>query len=122
MYAERAKSLHSVSEFFLNLIPTTVFDAFSKGDILQVLVFAILFGAGLSLAGEAGRPVLTGLYSLASVLFKVIGLKVWSGLAKQTCTSGLSLLCQLRNIHSFGLRDRPPNRGLQYLQIHRIPA
>jgi aerobic C4-dicarboxylate transport protein len=74
VYAERAKSLHSVSDFFLNLIPTTVFDAFTKGDILQVLVFAILFGAGLSLAGESGRPVLTGLYALANVLFKVIGL------------------------------------------------
>jgi aerobic C4-dicarboxylate transport protein len=73
-YTERAKSLHSISDFFLNLIPTTVFDAFTKGDILQVLVFAILFGAGLSLAGEAGRPVFTGLYAMANVLFKVIGL------------------------------------------------
>jgi aerobic C4-dicarboxylate transport protein len=74
IYAERAKSLHSVSEFFLNLIPTTVFDAFTKGDILQVLLFAILFGAGLSLAGEAGRPVFRGLDAMAKVLFKVIGL------------------------------------------------
>src|SRR6201995_2916386 len=74
VYAERAKSLHSATDFFLNLIPTTVFDAFTKGDILQVLVFAILFGSGLSLAGEAGQPVLTGLYTLANVLFKVIGL------------------------------------------------
>ena len=73
-YAERAKSLHSVSDFFLNLIPTTVFDAFTRGDILQVLLFAILFGAGLSLAGEAGRPVFTGLEAVAKVLFKVIGL------------------------------------------------
>src|SRR3984893_19571374 len=67
IYAERAKSLHSVSDFFLNLIPTTVFDAFTKGDILQVLRVSILFGAGLSLAGEAGRPVFTGLYAMASV-------------------------------------------------------
>ena len=74
VYAERSKSLHSVSEFFLNLIPTTVFDAFTKGDILQVLLFAILFGAGLSLAGEAGQPVFNGLEAIANVLFKVIGL------------------------------------------------
>jgi aerobic C4-dicarboxylate transport protein len=74
VYAERAKSLHSVSDFFLNLIPTTVFDAFTKGDILQVLLFAILFGAGLSLAGDAGRPVFHALESIAKVLFKVIGL------------------------------------------------
>jgi aerobic C4-dicarboxylate transport protein len=74
VYAERAKSLHSATDFFLNLIPTTVFDAFTKGDILQVLVFAILFGAGLSLAGEAGRPVFIGLEAIAAVLFKIIGL------------------------------------------------
>jgi aerobic C4-dicarboxylate transport protein len=74
VYAERAKSLHSATDFFLNLIPTTVFDAFTKGDILQVLVFAILFGAGLSLAGEAGRPMFIGLQAAATVLFKIIGL------------------------------------------------
>ena len=74
VYAERAKSLHSATDFFLNLIPTTVFDAFTKGDILQVLVFAILFGAGLSLAGEAGRPVFVGLEAIATVLFRIIGL------------------------------------------------
>ena len=74
VYAERAKSLHSATDFFLNLIPTTVFDAFTKGDILQVLVFAILFGAGLSLAGEAGRPVFVGLEAIAMVLFRIIGL------------------------------------------------
>jgi aerobic C4-dicarboxylate transport protein len=74
IYAERAKDLHRVSDFFLNLIPTTIFEAFTKGDILQVLVFAILFGAGLSLAGEAGRPVFRGLDAMAKVLFKVIGL------------------------------------------------
>jgi aerobic C4-dicarboxylate transport protein len=75
VYAERAKSLHSAAaDFFLNLIPTTVFDAFKKGDILQVLVFAILFGTGLSLAGEAGRPLFIGLEAIATVLFKMIGL------------------------------------------------
>jgi aerobic C4-dicarboxylate transport protein len=74
VYAERAKSLRSATDFFLNLIPNTVFDAFTKGDILQVLVFAILFGAGLSLAGEAGRPVFVGLEAIAAVLFKIIGL------------------------------------------------
>jgi aerobic C4-dicarboxylate transport protein len=73
-YAERAKNLHSVSEFLMNLIPTTVFDAFTKGDILQVLLFAVLFGVALSLAGEPGRYVSHGLEAIAHVLFKVIGL------------------------------------------------
>jgi aerobic C4-dicarboxylate transport protein len=101
-YAERAKSLHSVSEFLLNLIPNTVFDAFTKGDILQVLVFAVLFGTALSLAGAEGRPVYHGLEAIAHVLFKVIGLiiklaplGVFGAVAFTTGKYGLS---SLRNL------------------------
>jgi aerobic C4-dicarboxylate transport protein len=73
-YAERAKSLKSVADFFLNLIPTTVIDAFAKGDILQVLVFAILFGAALLLLGDQGKSVTASIGSIGRVLFKTIGL------------------------------------------------
>jgi len=73
-YAERAKSLKSVADFFLNLIPSTVIDAFAKGDILQVLVFAILFGAALLLLGEHGKSVTASIGSIGRVLFKTIGL------------------------------------------------
>jgi aerobic C4-dicarboxylate transport protein len=73
-YAERAKSLKSVADFFLNLIPSTVIDAFAKGDILQVLVFAILFGAALLLLGDQGKSVAASIGSIGRVLFKTIGL------------------------------------------------
>ena len=46
---------HGTVDFLMKIIPTTVTDAFAKGDILQVLLFAILFGAGLVLPGGA-RP------------------------------------------------------------------
>jgi len=55
-YTDKTKSLTTV-DFLLNIIPNTVFDAFAKGDILQVLLVAILFGFALSLLGERGRPV-----------------------------------------------------------------
>lgn len=42
-FTEGAKHL-STADFFMNVIPDTVFDAFTKGDILQVLFFAVLFG------------------------------------------------------------------------------
>ncbi len=45
-------------EFLLNIIPNTVVDAFAKGEILQVLLFAVLFGFALS-AGRA-RPAARG--------------------------------------------------------------
>ncbi|MTW12793.1 C4-dicarboxylate transporter DctA [Pseudoduganella eburnea] len=55
-YTDKTKSLTTV-DFLMNIIPNTVFDAFAKGDILQVLLVAVLFGFALSLLGERGRPV-----------------------------------------------------------------
>ncbi len=55
-YTEKTKAL-TTTDFLLNIIPNTVFDAFAKGDILQVLLVAVLFGFALSLLGERGRPV-----------------------------------------------------------------
>src|SRR5271165_1908045 len=49
-YAGQAKA-QSVTDFILHIIPTTIVDAFARGDILQVLLVAILFGFALSLAG-----------------------------------------------------------------------
>jgi aerobic C4-dicarboxylate transport protein len=46
-----------VVSFLLNIIPTTVVDAFSKGEILQVLLFAVMFGLGLSRMGERDKNV-----------------------------------------------------------------
>ena len=44
-------------EFLLKIIPTTVFDAFAKGDILQVLLFAVLFGARCRCSATRGQPL-----------------------------------------------------------------
>ena len=41
----------------MNIIPSTFVGAFAEGDILQVLVIAVLFGAALRLVGERGKPV-----------------------------------------------------------------
>lgn len=53
-YATNAKSLKDTAGFLLKIIPDTPFDAFAKGDVLQILVFSVLFGAALSLLGEKG--------------------------------------------------------------------
>ncbi|SHG68782.1 dicarboxylate/amino acid:cation symporter [Massilia sp. CF038] len=74
--AEYTAKAHSQStvDFLLNIIPTTVVDAFAKGDILQVLLFAILFGFALSLLGERGRPVTKLIDDLSHVIFGVVGI------------------------------------------------
>ena len=61
-------------EFLSNIIPNTFVDAFAKGDILQVLLIAILFGFALSSLGEKGRPVAHFIDDFAQAVFAVVGL------------------------------------------------
>jgi len=67
-------STHSTVDFIMNIIPNTVVDAFAKGDILQVLLFSIMFGYGLSAMGERGKVVVNVIDGISHVLFKVIGI------------------------------------------------
>lgn len=60
-------------EFFLNIIPNTLFSAFSEGNILQILLVAILFGAGLSRMGSTGDVVFDLFEKISHVLFGVVG-------------------------------------------------
>lgn len=71
VYAQAAQT-HSMGDFFMNIIPNTVVDAFAKGEILQVLLFSILFGAALSKFGEKGKPVLDFIGAVSQVFFKIV--------------------------------------------------
>ncbi|MBS0340118.1 MAG: C4-dicarboxylate transporter DctA [Proteobacteria bacterium] len=77
-YASNADKLTSggTVDFIMKLIPTTVGDAFAKGDVLQVLVFAVLFGCALTLLGERGKPVATFVDALSLILFKIMGIVI----------------------------------------------
>src|SRR5713101_7772118 len=70
-YAGQAKA-QNVADFLLHIIPTTVVDAFAKGDILQVLLVAILFGFALSLAGPRCKPILGFLELLTEAVFGIV--------------------------------------------------
>lgn len=70
-YTAGAQQLNGV-DFAMNIIPTTVFDAFTKGDILQVLLFAILFAAALAHCGERGRPLVEMIDQAGHALFGVV--------------------------------------------------
>jgi aerobic C4-dicarboxylate transport protein len=70
-YAGQAK-VQTVADFLLHIIPTTVVDAFAKGDILQVLLISILFGFALSIAGPRCKPLLDIIESVKSAVFGVV--------------------------------------------------
>lgn len=75
-YAENASKLTGggTVEFLMKLIPTTAISAFANGDVLQVLLFAILFGVALAMLGERGAPVAGFIDTLSHVLFKTMGI------------------------------------------------
>lgn len=72
-YAGQAKS-QSITEFVLHIIPTTVVDAFAKGDILQVVFIAVLFGLAFSALGDRCKPLVTLLDSLTQAVFGVVNI------------------------------------------------
>lgn len=72
-YAGQAKA-QSIPEFVLHIIPTTIVDAFAKGDILQVVFVAILFGFALSAIGDRGKPLITVIDSLTQTVFGIVNI------------------------------------------------
>ena len=72
-YAEQAKAQKSV-DFFLHIIPDTVVGAFANGEILQVLLFSILFGFSLMALGERGHTLRSFIDDAAQGVFGVIAI------------------------------------------------
>jgi aerobic C4-dicarboxylate transport protein len=72
-FTEKAKT-QNTTDFVMNIIPNTFVDAFAKGDILQVLLIAILFGFALSLMGERGKPVTKFIDDIAHVIFGMVNI------------------------------------------------
>ena len=72
-YAGQAKA-QSVSDFVLHIIPTSVVDAFAKGDILQVLLISILFGFAVSAIGARCKPITDLFEALTHAVFGVVNI------------------------------------------------
>jgi aerobic C4-dicarboxylate transport protein len=64
----------SVSGYLLNIIPNTVVDAFARGEILQVLLFAVLFGLAMSHMGERGKTLVRVIDESGTAFFNIIGM------------------------------------------------
>ena len=72
-YAGQAKA-QSITDFLVHIIPNTIVDAFSRGDILQVLLVSVLFGFALSIAGPRCKPLLDVMDSLTRAVFGVVAI------------------------------------------------
>jgi aerobic C4-dicarboxylate transport protein len=65
--------MHTTTEFLLNIIPTTIVDAFATGEILQVLLFSVLFGFALHRFGGRGTLIFDFIEKFSHVLFGIVG-------------------------------------------------
>lgn len=70
-YTSAAKEMNW-GEFFSHIVPSNILDAFAKGDLLQVLFFAILFSIAVSKMGAAGNKIVSTFESLNKAFFGVI--------------------------------------------------
>jgi proton glutamate symport protein len=64
----------TLPEIIVHMFPTSLMDAMAQNDVLQIVVFAVLFAMAVIAAGAAGRPVLDFFGSLTQVMFKFAGL------------------------------------------------
>jgi aerobic C4-dicarboxylate transport protein len=106
-YTERAGHLQQggASGFLLGLIPGTVFEAFTKGNILQVLLFSILFGSALNMLRESTGGVARFIHDAGHVLFRVMGIivklapiGVFGAVAFTTGKYGMASLSQIGSL------------------------
>jgi aerobic C4-dicarboxylate transport protein len=67
----------TVTQFVLNVIPTTFVGAFTQPNVLQVLLVSLLFAFALTLVGERGRPVFTLIEALSPIFFRIVGFIMW---------------------------------------------
>ncbi|KAF2992728.1 C4-dicarboxylate transporter DctA [Methylocystis sp. MJC1] len=70
----KAAAKHNGVDFLLDIIPESALGAFAKGDILQVLLFSLLFGFALLSLGERGRPMRHWVDDAGHAMFALIGI------------------------------------------------
>ncbi|WAH56750.1 C4-dicarboxylate transporter DctA [Pseudomonas silvicola] len=97
-----AKAAHdqSVVGFLTHIVPSTVFGAFTEGDMLQVLFISVLFAFGLQLLGEAGKPLLSTIDLVAKAFFRM--LKIVMYLAPLGAFGGMAFTVGKYGVQSLG--------------------
>ncbi len=89
-------------QIFLHMVPTSIIEAMATGDVLQIVVFSMVFAIGLGMTGAKGKPMLEWCESLTETMFKVTNIVmlyapigVGAAIAYTIGQSGLSVLWNL---------------------------
>ncbi|MGV8918057.1 MAG: C4-dicarboxylate transporter DctA [Pseudomonas sp.] len=73
-YTQAAAAQGGIVQFFLDIIPNTIFDAFAKGAMLQVILVSVLMGVALVQLGETGKPLVSVIDMLLQSLFRIVAM------------------------------------------------
>lgn len=89
-------------QILLHMVPTSIIEAMATGDVLQIVVFSMVFAIGLGMVGEKGKPMLEWCESLTEAMFKVTNIVmlyapfgVGAAMAYTIGQSGLGVLWNL---------------------------
>ncbi len=92
----------SLVETIVHAFPSSVIDAMVRGDVLQIVVFSVLFALAVSAVGEKGKPIIRAMESLAQIMFKFTNyvmlfapVGVGAAMAHTIATQGLGILVNL---------------------------
>ena len=102
---QRSEHMQTTAQFLMDLIPTSVVGAFADNNILQVLLFSVLFGSALNLVGEAASGISRLINELSHIIFRIMGMivrlapiGVFGAIAFTTSTYGLDSLQHLGSL------------------------
>jgi proton glutamate symport protein len=97
-----AATAQTWDQILLHLVPTSIIEAMATGDVLQIVVFSVVFGIGLGMVGEKGRPFLHWCEALTEAMFKVTHIVmlyapigVGAAIAYTVGTSGVQVIVRL---------------------------
>src|SRR4051794_31586102 len=89
-------------ETLVHIFPSSILDAMVRGDVLQIVAFAVLFAMAVSAMGEKGRPILRACESLSQIMFRFTSyvmmfapIGVGAAMAHTVATQGLGVLKNL---------------------------
>ncbi len=98
----QGKEAPPISQVFISMVPTNPVAALSEGNMLQIIVFSLLFGIAITLAGERGRHVLNLFNDLDAVIMHMVEIimrlapyGVFALIARTFATQGLDLIVPL---------------------------
>jgi len=67
----------NITDIFLNMIPSNIFESMAKNDVLPIIVFSLLLGGTIALEGKSSEPVFRIFFILESAIIKIVHLILW---------------------------------------------